>query len=370
MQADPEAKIVSVSQNDTHRWSKGCECAKCKRILEETGSYAGSWILLIKRLAEDLKADYPDLLFHTFAYRFTRQPPQNITLPENLIVELCSIESCFRHPLEECGTVGDDHVPAENFPLLLEKWSKLTPHLAIWDYNTNFKNYCMFHPNFEVLRKNIRFFAEHNAKYLFCQGNAASFSGEFGELRSYLLTKLMWDPYMSDKEYRRITEEFIDDYYGKGAPFIKEYIRLGLEYTKDLHVTTYELQPREFPNRKEGDRLLPHPFILEGEQLFAAAMDAESDPLLQEHIERASLQIGYLQSLYGFERLEMMYKNRHPDLKQAMETYRAGNRALAEKMLRHGVNYATESVPVSDIENLHFDQPINRWSKPDHIIPV
>ncbi len=370
LQKDPDAKILSISQNDTHRWSFGCKCAECKKVLEETGSYVGSWILLIKRLAEDLKADYPDLLFHTFAYRFTRQPPKNITLPENLIVELCSIESCFRHPLEECGTVGDDHIPAENFPLLLEKWSKLTSHLAIWDYNTNFKNYGMFHPNFEVLRKNIRLFAEHNIEYLFCQGNAASFSGEFGDLKGYLQSKLAWDPYMTADEYRRLTEEFIDDYYGKGAPFIKEYIALGLKYTADQHVTTYELQPREFPNRREGDQLLPHPFILEGERLFAAAMEAESDPILHEHIERASIQIGYLQSLYGFERLQMMYENHHPDLRQAMEAYRAENRALAEKMLRLEVTSANEAVKFDQIDQLNLDRSINEWSKPDHIIPI
>ena len=370
LQADPEAKIVSVSQNDTHRWSKGCECAECKKVLEETGSYAGCWIKLVNRLIEEVEPEYPNLLFHTFAYRFTRQPPKNINLHKNILVELCTIESCFRHPLEQCGTVGDDHIPADNFPVIMKEWAKIAPHLAVWDYTTNFKNFCMFHPNFPVLRKNVRFFAEKNVQYLFEQGHPGAANGEFGELRSYLLTKLMWDPYMSEEEYRRITEEFIDDYYGKGAPFIKEYIRLGLEYTKDLHVTTYELQPDEFPNVQTPEGLKPHPFLLEGERLFEAATMAESDPILKEHIDCASLQPAYLRSLYEFQVLEEMYENKDPNLKAAMKAYQAKNRSLAEKMLHHGVNYATESVAVSDIENLHFDQPINRWSKPDHIIPV
>ena len=368
--ADPDAKIVSISQNDTHRWSKGCECEKCKKVLEETGSYSGSWIKLINRLIEELEPEYPDLLFHVFAYRFTRQPPKNIKLHKKILVEICTIESCFRHPLEECGTVGDDHIPADNFPILLKEWSKRNSHLALWDYTTNFKNFCMFHPNFPVLRKNVRFFADNNVQYLFEQGNPHSANGEFGELRSYLLTKVMWDPYMSEEEYHRIIEEFIDDYYGKGAPFIKEVIRLGLEYTKDLHVTTYELQPDEFPNIQTEEGSKPHPFLLESEQLFAAAMEAENDPILKENIDRASLQAEYLRSLYEFQVLEEMYESKDPDLKAAMEAYKAKNRALAEKMLQHGVKYATESVAIADIESLHFDQPINRWAKPDHIIPV
>ncbi len=370
MEEDPTAKILSISQNDTHRWSYGCECEECKKVLEETGSYVGSWIKLIQRLSEDLKEEYPDLLYHTFAYRFTRQFPKNITIPENILVELCSIESCFRHPLEECGTVGDDHIPADNFPVLLKEWGKQTKHLALWDYTTNFKNFSMFHPNFPVLRKNIRFFADNNVQYLFEQGNPTPANGEFCELRGYLLTKLMWDPYMSEEEYRRITEEFIDDYYGKGAPFIKEYIALGLEYTKDLHVTTYELQPDTFPNRIEGDRLIPHPIIPEGERLFAAAMEAESDPILKEHIDCAFIQIEYLQSIYGFQVLDLMYETGDPALKEAMEAYKAKNRALAEKMLKYKITAATESVKFENTENLHFDQPINRWSRPDHIIPV
>ena len=370
LKEDPTAQILSISQNDTHRWSKGCECEECQKILKETESYSGSWIRLIARLAEDLKEEYPDLLYHTFAYRFTRQFPKNIQIPKNLLVELCTIESCFRHPLEDCGTIGDDHIPAENFPILLKEWSKRTPQLAIWDYTTNFKNFCMFHPNFPVLRKNIRFFAENNVQYLFEQGNPTERNGEFSELRGYLLSKLAWDPYMSAEEYRRITEEFIDDYYGKGAPFIKEYIALGLEYTKDLHVTTYELQPDTFPNRVEGDRLIPHPIIPEGERLFALAAEAETDPLLREHIDCASVQIGYLQSLYGFQALELMHQNNDPQLKAAMEAYQAKNRALAEKMLHHHITWVNEIVHLEDFEALHFDQPVNKWSKPDHIIPV
>jgi hypothetical protein len=82
------------------------------------------------------------------------------------------------------------------------------------------------------------------------------------------------------------------------------------------------------------------------------------------------VQIDYLRSLYGFQALERMHQNNDPHLKEAMEAYKTQNRALAEKMLRYHITTATESVSLKEFESLHFDQPINKWTKPDHIIPV
>ncbi len=387
---DPDAHILSISQNDTHSWSVGCTCERCQKTLEETGSYSGSWIRFINRLAEELEEEYPNLLFHTFAYRFTRQPPENIRLHKNILVELCTIEACFRHPIDECGTVGEEHIAADDFPLLFKKWAALAPRLAVWDYTTNFQNYNLPHPNFAVLRKNIRFFAEHSATYLFEQGNAPSPSGEFSELRSYLLAKMMWDPYMSAEQYRTITEEFIDDFYGNGAPFIKEYLQLVLDYTAEQHVTTFEPHYREYPNIPTSEeKLLPGPVLTEGKRLFEAALKAESDPVLHENIARASIQIDQLWSIYGFERLMMARALMEKNLKKAdptigdeklrttvnqvmeaeQDTYRAENRALAEKMLRCGVRTAAETIRIDGERALNFDRHILQWGDPAPVIP-
>ena len=59
---------------------------------------------------------------------------------------------------------------------------------------------------------------------MFPQGNYYSESGEFGELRSYLLAKLMMDPYMSEKEYSEHINDFLKGYYGAGWFYIRTYI--------------------------------------------------------------------------------------------------------------------------------------------------
>ena len=59
---------------------------------------------------------------------------------------------------------------------------------------------------------------------MFPQGNRNSTSGEFGELRAYLLAKLMMNPYMTEEEYYDLMNEFLEAYYGDGWAYIRMYI--------------------------------------------------------------------------------------------------------------------------------------------------
>ena len=75
---------------------------------------------------------------------------------------------------------------------------------------------------------------------MFPQGNSQSISGEFGELRTYLLAKLMWDPYMSEEEYYNHMNEFLKAYYGNGWIYIRLYIDKTTELAKDGCINIYE----------------------------------------------------------------------------------------------------------------------------------
>ena len=72
----------------------------------------------------------------------------------------------------------------------------------------------------------MRFYADNSVKGMFSQGNSDSVSGEFGDLRAYLLAKLMQDPYMTDREYDVHMNEFLKAYYGDGWMHIRAYIDL------------------------------------------------------------------------------------------------------------------------------------------------
>ena len=81
---NPEAKIVSVTQNDNQNY---CVCENCKKVDKEEGSQAGTMLRFVNAIADDIKDDYPDVMVDTFAYQYTRKPPK-ITVPrDNVIVE-------------------------------------------------------------------------------------------------------------------------------------------------------------------------------------------------------------------------------------------------------------------------------------------
>ena len=216
LEKNPNMTIVSVSQNDVESW---CHCPNCSKIEEEEGSYSGVWIRFVNKIAEELEDEYPDLLIDTLAYKHTQTPPK-ITKPhKNVCVRLCSIKCCFTHPL------SDTTCPeGKKFHDDIVGWGAICDNVHIWDYTTNFHYYISTFANFGVLQKNMQFYAENNVTSMFPQGNSQGASGEFGELRAYLLAKLMWDPYMTEEEYYGYMDDFLKAYYGEGWQSIRAFI--------------------------------------------------------------------------------------------------------------------------------------------------
>ena len=217
LEADSSVTIVSVSQNDNTNY---CTCKTCSAIDKEEGSHMGSLLRFVNAVAEDIEDDYPNVIIDTLAYQHTRQAPK-ITKPrDNVCIRLCSIECCFCHPLND-----PDCKENAAFAKDIEDWSKICDRIYIWDYVTCFSYYVQTFPNFGVLRENMRFFAEHGVKGMYPEGNYNSpQSGEFGELRCYLLAKLMADPMMGEEEYRRHMDEFLEAYYGEGWTYVRDYL--------------------------------------------------------------------------------------------------------------------------------------------------
>ena len=219
---NPDAKILSVSQNDNPSY---CKCENCAAIEAEEGSPAGTLLRFVNRIANDIAADYPNVTIDTLAYKYTQKPPKVTKPAPNVCIRLCSISCHFTHPLTKsnCSACTD-------FRVALEGWSEICENIYIWDYTTNYSYYLATFPNFHVLRENMQFFADHNVKGVYEQGNSQSPSGEFGELRAYLIAKLLMNPYMSKTEYYAHMDEFLAAYYGDGWGYIRKYINTFTQY--------------------------------------------------------------------------------------------------------------------------------------------
>jgi hypothetical protein len=212
---NPQATIISVSQNDT---INNCQCEACKGVDDAEGSPAASLLKFVNEVAAAIEADHPGIMIDTLAYQYTRRPPKTIRPRRNVIVRLCSIECCFAHPLETCPA-------AENrrFRDDIMAWEPVAPLLYVWDYTTDFGHYQQPFPNFDALQSNVRFFVKHGVKSLFEQGNySGGGNGELAPLRTYLLAKLLWNP---DTDVALHTREFAAAYYGKAAPQMLAYLQ-------------------------------------------------------------------------------------------------------------------------------------------------
>jgi hypothetical protein len=211
MEEKPEAKYWSVSQNDNQNY---CRCEKCAAIDKEEGTPMGTMLRFVNRVAEQ----FPDKVISTLAYQYTRSLPK-ITRPhENVNIMLCSIECARDLPINEDPT-------SASFCKDVEDWSSVTSNIILWDYVIQFKNLVSPFPNLHVLQPNIAYLADNGVNAMFQQGNR-EVGGEFAELRAYMISKLLWNPY---QDAEKIMNDFLNGYYKEAGPFLKEYIELQKE---------------------------------------------------------------------------------------------------------------------------------------------
>ena len=250
LEADPTINIVSVSQNDKNEY---CHCDYCLASYAlytndagdvEKGGTAGNLLAFVNAVAEELEDEYPDLIVDTLAYNYTQAPPKNIVPRHNVCIRVCSIRVCFMHPFTECPDAkGPNNIAWTRTALFRTdfiNWGKICDRIHVWDYTTNFAYYIAPFCNFGSMRENMKFYHENGVRGMFPQGNSQSISGEFGELRTYLLAKLMWNPYMSEEEYNRHMNEFLEAYYGPGWIYIRQYIQYSIDMAADSCINIYE----------------------------------------------------------------------------------------------------------------------------------
>ena len=227
MRAQPDAYVFSVSQNDT---DLHCQCDTCQALAKTEGSQMAPVLALVNRVADAVQKEFPGRAIETLAYQWTRHPPKTLRPRPNVIVRLCSIECCFSHPLAACDSPANRAFCAD-----LGGWSQVSQRLWVWDYVTDFSHYLLPFPNQRVLRPNIRLFAANHVKGIFEEGAGDTAFSEMASLGGYLMAKFLWNP---DYDQNRAIDEFLEGYYGKAAPPIRQYLDLLDDYAekKGIHV--------------------------------------------------------------------------------------------------------------------------------------
>ena len=311
----PDARIISISQND---WHGNCQCENCLAVDREEGSPAGTLLRFVNRIAETLEDEFPDVIFDTLAYNYSRPASKITHNRKNVCVRLCSIEACFSHPFETCDDESRNVTRPDgskaNFITDLRDWGKVCDRMYIWDYTTCFAHYPTPHPNWRVLQPNVQAMVNNNVRGIFEQANGASRGGvDFNELRLYLISKLLWDPWCDVEKHRR---EFMEYFYGDAAPYLMQYLDMVCDVAEkeNIHVGFNDSPVHGFLREELLDQY---------DALFDQAAEAvKGDPLRLWRVEKNRLSIRYVR----IKRASMLRGEYDPEvINQFFSDWRAYN---------------------------------------------
>lgn len=207
--ANPDRRMISVSQNDGNMTQ--CTCEECVKVDKYEESLSGNLVRFMNRLAER----FPDKEISTLAYLYSVKPPKHTKPLPNVNIMLCDID-CTREVTLPENSSGSEFMKS------LEGWGRISDNIFVWDYGINFDNQVSPFPNFHILQENIQHFKNNGATMLFEQVNGSK-GTDFAELRAYMLAKLMWNP---DQNADSLMRRFLDGYYGQAAPYLYQYLKL------------------------------------------------------------------------------------------------------------------------------------------------
>lgn len=274
LRANPDAKLVGVGQDD---WGGWCECPNCRAIDEAQESHSGTLIHFLNQVGELIEPDFPQVSIVSLAYQHTRTPPKDLKPRRNVIPWVCGIECCYSHPIETCEL-------NRSFLADVDGWARLTDRFYIFDYTANFEHYIMPQPNLRVFQPNYQMFVRNHVRGIFASGNSGKGS-EMGELRGYLLARLLWDP---DCNIDLVTREFLEAYYGKAADPIARYIDLMHDKVEHDHIHCLIASGPKLPH-------LSPDMIAKARVIFDEAEQVADNETIRERVRLARMPIQHVE---------------------------------------------------------------------------
>ncbi len=249
------------------------------KSIKRGGSPATPYIEFVSYIAEKLKDKYPNVTFLASAYQWSRKPPnKTVSIPDNMGIFFTDIDANFAKPTT---APENRHIFKD-----LRGWLKLTKHILVWHYITNFNNYFQSYPNIYATARDIKTFSRYKKiKGVFLQGAYGNVTGDLSDLKLWVFSKLLWNPNQNVDE---LIKEFTDYFYGNGAPYIREYIKLMHNSIKKYQTPLFAKTPPSVP-------YLNINFFIKAENLFDKALKAvKGNKELENHIKKVKLSVDTL----------------------------------------------------------------------------
>ncbi|MGJ1236181.1 MULTISPECIES: DUF4838 domain-containing protein [Sphingobacterium] len=273
MLENPTAIYWSIAANDD---IGSCTCDLCQAIDKREGGAQGSLIHFVNRVA----GKFPDKKFTTLAYLESANAPAHLRVADNVSVILSNIDVFRKNDISS-------EYSAATFRRQLGAWKSKAKHVFVWDYLTQFTNYLAPFPIQGTMQKSMQYLKGQGVEGVFLQGGGATYS-DMAELNAYILANLAWDT--DGRSEEQLTDEFIEGYYGKAAPFIKKYLDLRRNHLPGAS-SALSIYGNPIDNRK--DFLSPEAMDQYSTLLEKAEIASEGNPLLESRIRRVGLGLDY-----------------------------------------------------------------------------
>lgn len=251
-----------------------CQCEKCLKLYRKNSMLGeGSDIMgeFLKTFSQKVKREFPGQEVVFAPYQNYTLPPENISLPDNITIQLSGMRGIANYKEPE---VFDDEQKITDAWYALTKKKIHTWHYGCWPANNTAAVY--FYPH--VLQKYYR----HNQDIV-----EGTFINTFKDwdrqhLNYYIWLKLLWNP---DFNVDAAIDEYCRRMYGKSAETMREIIRILTERWENTrwekippyhNISPHNIHVETFPTET----------VTKVSELFDQAKEiSKDDPLVMKRIE-------------------------------------------------------------------------------------
>ena len=271
----PEIQIFDFWPPDGARW---CACDACEKLGEPSDRQA----ILLKQVQEKLTKIRPDVRLEVIAYSSYLDPPKNVPVDKNVLVDFCPIAQHFDAPIDDPADKNKTYADA------LRAWRKsFAGDISIYSY---YRKYA-----WDSLPVIIPHYMQHDLRwYATLPAQGVSVYSEPGdwftyEVNHYVLPALAWDP---DIDVDALIRKFCEARYGAQAAVAMKTFdaleRIVRNYGSVPHVP---LKDAAAIARARDDAAK----LLEDVTAAAAAAARATDKLVKHSLERLVLMCTYAQ---------------------------------------------------------------------------
>ncbi len=191
-----------------------CECERCKRIIEEGGSYATPYLTLFNEFIEE-NINLSQLGNKVIAISLSGEfstPPRNLKISNQICIEL-DTEGCnFAKPISDMNSKEN-----VEFTRNLQGWLKLTDKVYVrYRAGLSCVDPLFPFPDIVYLQKNLQWLDQKRVMGIIVHtyGEREWAFSEWDLLKRYIMARLMWNPDLLEEDE---IKEFLKNYYGEVA---------------------------------------------------------------------------------------------------------------------------------------------------------